>query len=53
MAALVVAIHTLRFAWVFMGRRDKPGDDGFLIVKTDHVPQNVLSTTCSGRGGSM
>jgi hypothetical protein len=27
MAGLVPAIHTHRFAWVFMGRRDKPGDD--------------------------
>jgi hypothetical protein len=28
MAGPVPAIHTHRLAWVFMGRRDKPGDDG-------------------------
>jgi hypothetical protein len=27
MAGLVPAIHTRRLAWVFMDRRDKPGDD--------------------------
>jgi hypothetical protein len=26
-AGFVAAIHTLRLEWVFMGRRDKPGDD--------------------------
>jgi hypothetical protein len=31
MAGLVPATHTLRFSWVFMGRRDKPGDDGFIL----------------------
>jgi len=38
MAALVAATHDLVAAWVIMGGRDKPGQDGLELIPMNSKP---------------